>query len=277
MPDDHPRPGPRRRPPRGSRAAALWAALAAACGGAALGPQPSVEYESGRRAAVTADGLYRIKTWRPTNAYLKPGALFTTYRAVVIDPVSVSYARPPRRAPAFDSAEGDFALEPLEMERFEALFRSSLEAELAGSRYFEIVREAAPDALRITPLIDDLVVKVPPERDRDIVYASVIAELTVILDVADSQTGESLARMAGRRRLIPTQGDISGRNVLSRSGDYKWVEFENTFREWGRLLREGLEELATLGPIPAPPTELVAPEAGREGARTRAPGGGSAE
>jgi hypothetical protein len=256
----------------GGRAALALAALAAACGGAATGPpQPSVEYESGRRAAVTADGLYRVKSWRLPNVYLKPEALFTTYRAIVIDPVSVSYERTPRHRRDFGGGPGNYALEPWEMERFRALFQKSLETELAKSSYFDIVQEPAPEALRVTPLIVDLVVNVPPESGRDLVYVSVAGELTVILNVADSQTGESLARLAERRKVLPATF------LVSEVGSYEWVETENLFRNWARLLREGLEELATLGPIPAPPPEVGAPGATPDGAAESRPGRRSPE
>jgi hypothetical protein len=266
--------GCRPRPQLGGGLRPLWgalalAALAAGCAGGAA--RPSVEYETGRRAAVTADGLYRVKSWRISNAYLKPGAVFTTYRTIVIDPVSVAYQRAPRDPRGSGSPErGNFALEPWQMERFQKLFQEALDAELAESSFFEVVREPAPDALRVRGYIVDLVVNTPPERGRDRVYVSVSGEMTVILDVSDSQTREPLGRIAERREVVPAGGQ------LRRAGVAEWGEIERMFRSWARLLREGLDELGRLGPVPEPPPDLGAAAAGRGGAaRPRASGSGA--
>ena len=87
---------------------------------------------------------------------------------------------------------GNFALEPHQMERLRQEFQEALETELAGSPSFTLVTEPSPEALRITGHIVDLVVNTPPEHGRDKVYVAVSGEMTMILDVADSQSLEPL-------------------------------------------------------------------------------------
>jgi hypothetical protein len=224
-------------------------AAASACGGGAPGAGGPIRFETGRRAEVTADGLHRVRSTRISRAYLKPGASFTGYYGVLIEPVEVFYKRPPRDPRSVgNQGRGNFALEPREMERFRTLFQETFEAELGESRLFTIVQEPGPDVLRIRAHIVDLVVNTPPERGRDRVYVSVSGEMTLILDVSDSQSLEPLARIAERRAVQP--GGPSG--GLRRAGVLEWAEVRRIFRAWARVLREGLEELPTLGPVPMP-------------------------
>jgi hypothetical protein len=218
---------------------AVLAGLLTACGGHA--PGPAIQYETGRRAAVTVDGLHRVKARRIGSAYLRPGANFVGYDQLLVAPVSVFYKRKPRTT---GGGRGNFALEPHEMERFRTAFQEALESELAKSPSFTLVKEPSPDTLRITGHIVDLVVNTPPEKGRDRVYVAVSGEMTLILDVADSQSLEPIGRLAERREVQPAGG------ALRRSGVAEFAEVRRIFRTWSKVLREGLEELVTLGPIP---------------------------
>ena len=221
---------------------AALAGVVVACG--ARAPGPAIEYETGHRAAVTLDGLHRVKARRIGAAYLRPGASFVGYDKLLVAPVSVFYKRTPRSHGGSGGGRGNFALEPHEMERFRQAFQEALESELASSPSFTLVTEPAPDALRITGHIVDLVVNTPPERGRDQVYVAVSGEMTMILDVADSQSLEPLGRLAERREVMPAGGS------LRRSGVAEIAEVRRLFRSWAKVLREGLEELVTFGPIP---------------------------
>jgi hypothetical protein len=75
-------------------------------------------------------------------------------------------------------------------------------------------------------------------------------EMTRILDVCDSQTGEPLARMAGRRAIRPAS---VGPDSLFYSNPIRtWGEVERRFRIWEGILREGLDELEDLPEVPLP-------------------------
>lgn len=233
----------------------LLALVALSCGGSS---GRAIEYETGRRAAVTADGLHRVKARRIGNAYLRPGARFAGYNELLVEPVTVAYRRPPRSMPPLGSdGRGNFALEPHEMERLQRAFQEALEEELGRSEVFRVVAEPGPDTLRVTGRIVDLVIDTPEERASDIVLANVTGEMTVILDVADAQTRQPLGRLAERRLIQPG----SRSRGYQRSGLSEWVEVRRLFRQWSRLLREGLEELVRLPMVPLP-EEPAAPTSG---------------
>lgn len=225
-------------------------------GCAAAGGGPAVQYETGKRAAVTGDGLHRVKVRRIKAAYVRPGANFVGYRKLVIAPVAIYTKR--------ESARGgrkDLALSPIEMERFRRIFQEALEEELGASQSFTLVDEPAPDALLVRGLVVDLVVNTPREQGGSKVYSLSGGDMTVLLDVADSQSGVSIARLADRKRigsggtmmsadLHPYAATVGIGTGAAHGADVQWTAARRIFRSRARLLREGLEELIVLGPIP---------------------------
>lgn len=232
---------------RSAFVALACAVSSVACGAGSSRPGAPIEYETGRRAAATLDGLHRVKARRISVAYLRPGASFAGYRSVLIEPVEVFYKRPPNDPRGMrGSGRGNWALEPRDMDLFRSLFQEALEKQMSQSQIFTIVDTPSPETLRIRGHIVDLVVNTPPERGPDIVFVSVSGEMTLILDVSDSQSLRPLARLSERREIKP--GGSGG--GLRRSGVHEWAEVRRIFGRWAQLLREGLEELPTLGPVP---------------------------
>ncbi len=230
----------------------LLAAVAFACGGTSpQGPGGPIEWETGRRAAVTGDGLHRVKARHIAEAYLRPGASFTGYRSVLIEPVEVFYKHTPA-SPRGRSGPGNYALEPKDLERLRGLFREALVAEFEKSALFSVVTERGPGVLRVRTHLVDLVVHAPPEHGRDRVFIGVAGELTLILDVSDSVSLQPLARLHERRQVQPSTGpfDSLGAADLRRAG-FEWGELRRMFRRWAAVLRAGLEELPTRGPVPS--------------------------
>ena len=133
------------------------------------------------------------------------------------------------------------------MERLRNLFQEALESEFAESHVFSITDKPAPDVLRVRAHLVDIVVLTPPQRS-DHVYVGDAGELTMILDVSDSQSRVPLARLSERAKLTPPGVGVE----LNRPG-YEWGQLRRLFRKWSSLLRGGLEALPSLGPVPPPP------------------------
>jgi hypothetical protein len=238
------------------RIAPVWAAaalVAAACSTSAPAP---IEYRTRGELPVTADGLHRIHSMRVAAAYLKPGASFADYKQIVIDPVTVSYKSPPRKATASNRSRGNFALSDEDMDRLKRMFQEVFEEELAKSEDYRLATEPGADALRVTGHIVDLVVDVPPQRGATYNFVMKAGEMTLIMDVRDSITGEPLARVADRRAVRPAAG---GPSTLYYSTPVRsWGEVRRRFQTWASLLREGLDELNQLPEVPLP-SEAPAP------------------
>jgi hypothetical protein len=222
--------------------AAALAVTLSACGG----PPPPVQYESGgRMPATTADGLHRVRATRVGAAYLKPGASFAGYDAILIAPVTIAYQR----------GAGGHELDGEERERMERMFQEAFQKQLGRSKSFAVVSEPGPSVLRVAGHIVDLVVTAPPFRGGEVDFVMDAGELTLILDVRDSESHEALARVADKRAIRP---EGSSTTSMYRSGPVNnWGALREIFDSWARLLRGGLDDLHTLPQVP--PLEAMTP------------------
>jgi hypothetical protein len=104
--------------------------------------------------------------------------------------------------------------------------------------------------LRVSGHIVHLVVTAPPFRGGEVNFVFDAGELTLILDVRDSESHEPLARIADRRAIRPEGTSIAS---VYRSGPVNnWGALREIFDRWARILREGLDELHTLPRVPPP-------------------------
>ncbi len=213
--------------------------------GCAATPPPTVQ--AGPTAEVTIDGLYRVDNSVVALAYVKPDLDLRPYTKLMLDPVSVAYQRDPgaRRSVQPGAGELNYALSPSQMETLKNLFQESVVTALTEDDGYQIVDTPGPDVLRITADLVDLIVRVPTQRTggRDRSFARSYGEVSLILELRDSQSGEILARAGDRRD--PTgntaQGLVEVRPAFVR-GDVKRM-----FDFWADLLRKRLDEVRELG------------------------------
>jgi len=227
---------------------ALCASALVSCG---KGSPPPLEFESGDRAEVTVEGLHRVRGGLVREAWVKPDADFAAYDAVMLDPVEVSYKRKPRSTRQ-DLTGSNFALDDSQMETFRRYFREAFEKELSASEHYELVSEAGPSVLRVAPAILDLVVKVPTEsRGSDRVYTTSTAEMTLLLELRDSLSGEILARVADRREARAAgAGGINDLYYSNSVTDSQAVR--RLFARWSNILRTRLDHVHELEPTQSP-------------------------
>jgi hypothetical protein len=195
---------------------------------------------------VTADGLRRVPSRMLGASYVHPGADLTAYSRVRIELGEIAYERPPTRARSGRSGVGEsYALTDRQRDRLERFFREAFRRELVESGRFEAATDVGPGVLDVRGRIVDLRVEVPPEpRASDRSFVRRAGELTLILDVADSHSGESLVRIADRR-VISQTGDFD----LYRSDSVTHAaELRKAFSRWARLLGERLDELRAQPP-----------------------------
>jgi hypothetical protein len=228
-------------------AVALALTALAGCGG----PPPGIEFDATAEHAQTADGLHRVKARRIGAAWLRPGASFAAYDAVLFDPVSVSYKSPPRSASSGKkdrSRSGNFALGDENTARLRRIFQEAFEKQLGESDVFSVASEAGPNVLRVSGQIVDLVVNVPRQSGRDRLFVMDAGEMTLILDVRDSLSGRALARIADRRAIRPTS---AGATRVYESGPVNnWSAVRQITNDWARFLRQGLDDLGSLSVQP---------------------------
>jgi len=197
--------------------------------------------QTGPEAEVTVDGLHRVDNSVMALAYTKPDLDLRRYTQFMLDPVTVAYKRDPgdRRSSATPGREPNFALRPSQMEELKSVFHEAVVEALTEDDGYELVETPAPDVLLITASLVDLIVRIPTEtagRSRSAV--SSYGEVTMMVELFDSETGEILA-------LVAERGDptTSARNLSYVSSAYVRSDTKRLFEHWADLFRERLDEV----------------------------------
>lgn len=192
---------------------------------------------------VSFDGLLRVEGSLLDEAYIRPDLDLSGYQRILLDPVTVAYKRRPTRSAAMraSGSTGNFALTDAQMEELETTFQEAFEDAMSKSDGWKIAAQSASDVLRVHAELIDLVVKVPtsPSPGRRSYFVTEIGEVTVVLEIFDSQTGQILARGVDRRpigRDRPTQAvEVTARTDVRR-----------LFDGWATLLRVQLDQIKEL-------------------------------
>ncbi len=216
------------------------AAILAGCA-TASGP-PTLQ--TGPDAEVTVDGLYRVDNSLVALAWMKPDMDLRGYTAIMLDPVTVAYQTDPRgrtRSLGPGDSGGNFALTPTQMENFKSYFREAAVEALSADGGYRIVDAPGPDVLRITAELIDLIVRIPTQQTSGRGGAAVrsYGEVTLVLEVRDSQSGEILARAADRQD--PTGN--TARDFVQVQPSFVRNDTRRMFQFWSGLLRQRLDEL----------------------------------
>jgi len=230
-------------------------ALAVGC----AGPFRSVTYEPGRDGAWW-DGLYRVEGRGVQGAFVKPGASFSAYDAGVLDDFTIAYESPPRTPTEFNRRQGNFAWSDEAESRVKQICRKAFADSFASADDLRLQAEPDPGALRLTGHLVNLVVdEIPPGTDED-VFAVTSGQVTLLLNVRDSQSGELLMRVADRRELRPESSFIFGYRADWPS---VWTTVRQHCTAWSGFVTDALAYLRDAGPVlldaPPPPTAPVQP------------------
>jgi len=212
----------------------LTLALTAAC--ATKEPQ----IQSGPDAEVAFDGLVRIDHSNFQYAWAEPDIDTRRYTKILPQRAEFEF-RAVRGAPTATSRSNqrEFPISEKDREKLVEIVSEVFMEELAKSQRFTITDAPGPDVLILTGTLLDVVSLVPPERaGRSEVYLSRVAEATLVLELADSMSGETLVR-AVERRAAERQGQMAVRANSATS----WAEVRRLARRWATRLREGLDAI----------------------------------
>ena len=149
------------------------------------------------------DGLQRLERSVMDEVYLRPDLDLRSYTSVMIDRVSVAYKRqppPPAASMRATGSRSNFALTDRQMEELENIFNESFVRALTKGEGWQITDSPGPHVLRLQPELIDLVVKVPTRQGaaRTDFFVSEIGEVTLVIELRDSETREILARGVDR-------------------------------------------------------------------------------
>jgi hypothetical protein len=217
-----------------SCAAALAVCFAFSLVGCAGTPeQEPLQVETGRLAGVTHDGLVRMSGSELEGVWVRPDVDVSRYDRLLIGEVRLSYKRPPtsRRG---SSSPGNFPLAQSQIERLQQMLREALADEIRKSQRWSLAEEPGEGVLLIEPRLLDLVVRVPPNQDpTERTYTTSAGQVTLVLELRDSLTGQILARVADRsevRRPGAGSQQLYWSNSVSNTSAVRTI-----FRRWARI------------------------------------------
>jgi len=208
-------------------AAALAAILIAGCTTTQRGP-------------TEWDGLVRQPNTRLDAVFLRPDAEIPSYANIILAPAAVQFARnwDPNRGGRSMSRTLDTADIVAIKENLATTFAEIFREELTAGGY-QIVTEPGADTLLVVPALIDIYVTAPdtmsPGRSRT--YTANSGRMTLVLEVRDSVTGETLARVVDGRSGR-TSGVMTVTNRATNTADAR-----RAIRIWARALRDGLDSL----------------------------------
>jgi len=201
------------------------------------------------------DGLVRVNSRQVDHLYVLPGADFSRFNRVHLDPVEVSFSErwdPNRRR------SGAARLSTRDIERIRSTvateFERSFATELGRSGY-TLVTEAGDDVLRVTPFIVNLYITAPSTQTpgRSQTFVATTGQMSLIAVARDSVTGEWLARA-----IDTQQGRRTGTMQLA-SSVANMADARRAFTTWARVLRTGLDEARQNAGATAAVSEAGAP------------------
>jgi hypothetical protein len=210
-----------------SFAAALAAIVVAGCATTQRGP-------------AEWDGLVRQPNTRLDAVFLKPDAEIPSYTSVILAPATVQFARnwDPNRGGRNLSRRLDAGDITAIKDSLATMLGDTFREELVAGGY-QVVTEPGPDTLLVIPTIVDLYITAPDTMTagRSRTYTANSGRMTLVLELRDSVTGETLARVVDGQ---------SGRNIgimTITNRATNTADAQRAMRTWARALRGGLDTL----------------------------------
>jgi len=186
---------------------------------------------------MSYDGLEPVRVKGLSLAYRRPGATLAAYKRVKIDPVDVRFSKDWK--PTRTGSRIPLGAEDREAIRtgMAKLVQDEFAKAIAAKGRYPVVNESGPDVLRLKIYIVNLYVNAPDNPGPGVsrTFVTSAGEMTLFLELFDSETGQILARAVDRqeaRSAAMTQMANSVTNI---------GEAEDIAAQWARIMRDALD------------------------------------
>jgi hypothetical protein len=191
----------------------------------------------------TWDNLVKVKSKRFEAVYLLPGADFTRYHKIMLEPSEAAFEKNFVRdynsnqrglGSQLTQAKADKGLVEVRKAVDEVFHKAYTKAG------YQLVTHPGPDVLKLRNLVVNLYVNAPdvPTAGRTRSYAPEAGRATIVIEARDSMTGTLLGRAADAQ-LVGDVGPYIRNSVTNRS------DFTQTFKAWADKSVKGLGALRT--------------------------------
>jgi len=208
-------------------------ALVALLAGCAANPTPT----------TTHDGLVLETSVRYAEVYRKPGASLASYKAFSLEPCTVAFRENWLRDQQRNRVDLSRSVTRQDVERI----RETLAGDCDGAFRSALLREPAytlvddssqdPVVLVLRPAIINLDIAAPDtlSAGSSRSYTTSAGEMTLVLEMRDATTGETLVRAVDRKRA-PDRGSLQWTNSVTNRADA-----DRALRHWADRLRQALD------------------------------------
>lgn len=190
------------------------------------------------------DGLTKVAAKNVDYLYLRPGADFRQYNAIILDPTEVAFRknwqRDMNRSRSGLSKVSDSQLRKAIDESQEKV-RGTFEKRFRETG-FQIVNTPAENALRVTVGVVNVDVSAPEiYSGRSKTFSEQAGYGTLVIEVRDSISGELLGRAVDH-------GTAGDHFVMMRNSVNNWADFEQLFDDWAAISAKGFRKLIASSP-----------------------------
>ncbi len=189
-------------------------------------------------AEESFDGLRKVENARAGAAWARPDFDISSYDKVRLEGAGIEF-RPVRGGGSRRGSSGrrEFPVSEAQEARLIDIIATAFREELARSERFELVDEDGPDVLTVWAGLLDVASFVPPNRPgRSDIFLATVGEATLVIELRDSLSHATLARMLDRRAAGQT-GNVTRSNSVSN-----WAEVRRVAGRWATLLRTRIDQ-----------------------------------
>lgn len=206
---------------------------------AACTSTPTVQ--QGAEAEVTYDGLHRVNNTASDKVWIKPDIDLSRYDQIMFESAGIQYAHPDAKS-RYDRNADSFPLSEAQKDSLQENVREVFAQELQKLENYTFTDAPGPGVLEVIIGLMDVTSKIPEERfsGRSDIYLADLGSAVLIVELRDSRTEESLARVVDQEAIEPVVARES--NPASNQ-----MEVRRYARMWASRLTNALDELHNLG------------------------------
>lgn len=201
---------------------------------------------------VTEDGLHRVKDSKMAIVYVEPGADLVGYKRVMLVTPEVAFKKNWQRNLNTGSADrlGSRTVNTKKIKRDLAQEFDTIFSETLTNGGFEVVEEAAEDVLLVRPSIINLDVTAPQTSgsSRTESYARSAGEMTLYIELFDSETGDLIAKAVDRK--VDNPGNVEYYTWATSASNK--AAASRILAGWANILLDALKEAKNSPAIPLP-------------------------
>jgi hypothetical protein len=201
----------------------------------------------------TYDGMLPVRDSGMKEAWVKPDINISSYGKILLLPTEVQFraVRPGAGNSLSRSTVREFPIRPADQQRLVEMVTEVFREELARSRTLTLTTESGPDVLLVRISLLDIVSKVPPEGPgRTEIYLDEIGAATLVLELQDSMSGETLARAVDRRAAERPDGLDGPGRLIPTTSVTAWSDVRRVARRWASAVTQRIDQLHTRGRMP---------------------------